>query len=458
MEPRAQRPGESAPQYILITQCLQNDLFLNLDCQLCLPESAASKLLLDSENGTGFRTEGHRRVLSAGQIHHSPLARFLQATVGSRTRGHGDGVLHLINIRDWHVPGEAYDLERRQYGAHCEANTWGAEYVDGLAELLDPPPREDGWGGRLRVHHLTSNTLFDFQHSSGGRPEPRQPSRLATLLDGLLADGREETTHVVVLGVLTDIKIQLLLTGIRSRYNVRQLVVSDALTASRTLERHLSALDFCERVLRAEVMTGLAELARFLGSRPDDDRRLTRGGEAEFTGYASYIQDKEGILSYEDARLRDYRIQTSERLRRAQRTVRFASTFLLGLGAALLLIALALSVVQVVWPGRVTWQTPAIIGTLGAGQIVTLFFTRPVRSVRDALAEETIYRMILESRSLKVALARFHVTTADALRRHEDSGRQLKSLERQLKVLEQIDAADFERLKGLGVAPRAGRG
>ncbi|WP_432039515.1 hypothetical protein [Streptomyces cucumeris] len=66
--------------------------------------------------------------------------------------------------------------------------------------------------------------------------------------------------------------------------------------------------------------------------------------------------------------------------------------------------------------------------------------------------------MILESRSLKVALARFHVTTADALRRHEDSGRQLKSLERQLKVLEQIDAADFERLKGLGVTPRAGRG
>ncbi|MDW6061513.1 hypothetical protein SAZ11_30175 [Streptomyces sp. FXJ1.4098] len=78
--------------------------------------------------------------------------------------------------------------------------------------------------------------------------------------------------------MLTDIKIQLLLTGIRSRYDVRQLVVSDALTASRTLERHLTALDFCQRVLRTEVMTGLAELARFLGSRPDDDRRLTRGG------------------------------------------------------------------------------------------------------------------------------------------------------------------------------------
>ncbi|NUS83546.1 MAG: hypothetical protein HOY75_12555 [Streptomyces sp.] len=456
MEPAGE--GQYAPeQYILITQCLQNDFFLNLDCQLSLPESAVSKLLLDSEGGEALRTEGHRRVLPEAELRHSPLARFLDATIGSRMRGHGDGVLHLINVRDWHVPGEAYDLERRQYGAHCEADTWGAAYVDGLTDLLapEPPPAsrpEDDWGGRLRVHHVRSNTLYDFQDTTA----TREPSPLAVLLDELLADGRHETTHVVVIGVLTDIKIQLLLTGIRSRYDVRQLVVSDALTASRTLERHLTALDFCQRVLRTEVMTGLAELARFLGSRPDDDRRLTRGGggDAEFAGYSSYIQDKQGILSYEDARLRDYRIQTSERLRQAQRTVGFAAKFLLGLGTCLLLTALLLSLLGVFFPGRVGWQSPAVLGALGAGQIVTLFFTRPVRSVQDALAEETIYRMVLESRSLKVALARYHVTTANALRRHDDFGSQSDALERQLEVLEKIDAADFERLKGLGVTPR----
>ncbi|MDT0546524.1 MULTISPECIES: hypothetical protein [Streptomyces] len=437
-------------QYILITQCLQNDFFLNLDCQLSLPESAVSKLLLDSEGGDALRTEGHRRVLPEAELNRSPLARFLDATVGSRVRGHGEGTLHLINVRDWHVPGEAYDLERRQYGAHCEADTWGAAYVDGLTDLLAPEPAEDGWGGRLRVHHVRSNTLYDFQDT----PAAREPSPLAALLDGLLADGRHETTHVVVIGVLTDIKIQLLLTGIRSRYDVRQLVVSDALTASRTLERHLTALDFCQRVLRTEVMNGLAELARFLGSRPDDDRRLTRGEDAEFAGYSSYIQDKQGILSYEDARLRDYRIQTSERLRQAQRTVGFAAKFLLGLGTCLLLTALLLSLLGVFFPGRVGWESPAVLGALGAGQIITLFFTRPVRSVQDALAEETIYRMVLESRSLKVALARYHVTTANALRRHDDFGSQSDALERQLEVLEKIDAADFERLKGLGVTPR----
>ncbi|OPF74677.1 hypothetical protein VT50_0226380 [Streptomyces antioxidans] len=450
----------SAPsQYVLITQCLQNDFFLNLDCQLSLPDSAVSKLLLDSESGASLRTEGHRRVLSEAELRRSPLARFLDATVGSRTRGHGDGVLHLINIRDWHVPGEAYDLERRQYGAHCEAGTWGAAYVDGLTELLAPELRApadagSGWGGRLRVHHVRSNTLFDFQHSSGGRPDLSEPAPLTTLLDGLLGDGRQETTHVVVIGVLTDIKVQLLLTGIRSRYDVRQLVVSDALTASRTLERHLTALDFCQRVLHTEVMTGLAELARFLGSRPDDDRRLSRGGDAEFVGYSSYIQDKQGILSYEDARMRDYRIQTAERLRRAQHTVGFASKFLLGLGTCLLASALLLSLVGVFLPDRIGWQSPAVLGALGVGQIVTLFFARPVRSVQDALAEETRYRMILESRSLKVALARFHITTAAALRRHDDAEGQTDALARQLQILERMDTADFEQLRRLGADPR----
>ncbi|WP_275558734.1 hypothetical protein [Streptomyces sp. 5-6(2022)] len=446
-------------QYVLITQCLQNDFFLNLDCQLSLPDSAVSKLLLDSESGASLRAEGHRRVLSEAELRRSPLARFLDATVGSRMRGHGDGVLHLINIRDWHVPGETYDLERRQYGAHCEADTWGAAYIDGLTDVLAPDLRapadaENGWGGKLRVHHVRSNTLFDFQHSSGGRPDLSEPAPLTTLLDGLLGEGQQETTHVVVIGVLTDIKVQLLLTGIRSRYDVRQLVVSDALTASRTLERHLTALDFCQRVLRTEVMTGLAELARFLGSRPDDDRRLSRGGDAEFVGYSSYIQDKQGILSYEDARMRDYRIQTAERLRRAQHTVGFASKFLLGLGTCLLASALLLSLVGVFLPDRIGWQSPAVLGALGVGQIVTLFFARPVRSVQDALAEETRYRMILESRSLKVALARFHITTAAALRRHDDVDGQTDALARQLEILEKMDTADFEQLKQLGVDPR----
>ncbi len=284
---------------------------------------------------------------------------------------------------------------------------------------------------------------------------PRQPLALSALLDDLLGDGHHETSHVAVIGVLTDIKVQLLLTTLRSRYQVRRLVVSEALTASRTLEGHLSALDFSARVLRAEVMTGLEELVRFLGCRPEDenDRTLARAGGPEFTAHASYFQDRQGILSYEDARLRDYRLQTAQRLRQTRHSVGFASTFLLGIGATMMVVSLVLSLLGVILPGRMAWQVPAVFGTLGTGQIVTVFFSRPVRSLRDALAEETIYRMILESRSLKLALARFHVTTASSLHRHDDAADQLTTLERQLALLESIDSADFDRLKALSAPP-----
>lgn len=458
--------GAGPPLYILITQCLQNDFFLSLDCRLGLPDAAVAKFLADPDNTGAAAADGHRRTFSAADLRCSPLARFLDATIGTRLRGHGDGVLHLINLRDWHVQGESYEQERRAYGAHCEAGSWGARYIDGLAPLLDPPPdtarQTSGeglptWGGgRLLVHHIRSPSLFDFQHSASGHPVPGAPSALAGLMDELLTDGRYETAHVAVIGVLTDIKIQLLLTELRSRYHIRRLVVSDALTASRTLERHLSALDFCERVLHTEVMDGLAELVRFLGCRPEDDRALVRG-DAESGGSTSYFRDRQGILSYEDARLRDYRLQTADRLRQTQHLVGFASRFLLGLGAVLLLSALVLSLVGAVLPERIAWQVPAVFGALGAGQIVTVFFTRPVRSLQDALAQETIYRMVLESRSLKVALARFHVTAARALHRRTDPADHMNALERQLELLERIDTADFERLRALGVpSPTSG--
>ncbi|GHJ40105.1 hypothetical protein [Streptomyces sp. TS71-3] len=107
-----------------------------------------AKFLADPEGTEDLPADGHRRSLSAAALDRSPLAGFLDATVGARLRGHGDGVLHLVNVRDWHVPGESYDLERRQYGAHCEAGTWGAEYIDGFGRWLDPGAGEAGDGGR----------------------------------------------------------------------------------------------------------------------------------------------------------------------------------------------------------------------------------------------------------------------------------------------------------------------
>ena len=102
-EGAAANVGQAAgPRYVLITQCLQNDFFLNPECQLALPEVAAAKLLIggsaeDLPGGRGLHKE----------IEHGPLGLFLEATVGQRMRSPKDceGSLTVINIRDWHLPG-----------------------------------------------------------------------------------------------------------------------------------------------------------------------------------------------------------------------------------------------------------------------------------------------------------------------------------------------------------------
>ena len=76
---------------------------------------------------------------NAKAIEEGPLGIFLRSTVGRRIDEDGSqGILHVINIRDWHEAGDEYDLERRAFGSHCEARTWGAEYLEGLERYLDP--------------------------------------------------------------------------------------------------------------------------------------------------------------------------------------------------------------------------------------------------------------------------------------------------------------------------------
>src|SRR5262249_16594401 len=95
-----------------------------------------------------------------------PLGHFLEATGGARQQTPGHGELHVINIRDWHVPGPAYDLERRLYGAHCEKGTWGAGYIDGLEKWLDPRgsalDEEATYfsAGSVSVYHIHSDSVF----------------------------------------------------------------------------------------------------------------------------------------------------------------------------------------------------------------------------------------------------------------------------------------------------------
>src|SRR5207247_7279340 len=114
-------------------------------------------------------------------------------------------------------------------------------------------------GSREQVHQLAEVLKGGVAPATGAERERRQShvlNRLALEAAGANTAARCAQLYVAVIGVYTDIKVQLLLAGLRSRYELENLAVSDTLTGSRSLERHLRELDFADKPLNAEATHG----------------------------------------------------------------------------------------------------------------------------------------------------------------------------------------------------------
>jgi hypothetical protein len=471
-------------RYILITQCLQNDYFFNSQCELCLPLEAFRKLLIgknyEKDDLTAEDNSQYARVTLAKQdLDKGPLGLFLK---GVTSRRKGEAILHIVNIRDWHKPSDSYDRERAKYGAHCEAGTWGAEYVDGLSEYLDPGKKEKMQSeaneknsrffkkDNIHGYHVYSNSIFDFKPRYGQEQKDDDSMDFEDLIDVLVLGSDEQVNeletnlgngrnakelaekiakkpkskakvYMAVIGLYTDIKILILLAGLVSRYNIRNLAISDTLTASSSIESHLGALDFINKLLGVEVISGLNDLVRFLGGEgriPNEPEIVAAGG---FSNYVQYFQDKQNVLAHNDSKLNEYVALTQKRSKDLYQTVSRANQFLLYGGVALLAVTIIAAAWALFQPSYVSWTLPAVTGGLSLTQLVTVFFGQPMARLQKNLTNFASFRMILESHSLKMALARFHLTTAETLRGNLAASGAKEAAEIQIKLLKDCLAA-----------------
>lgn len=505
-------PGEDSPsRRILITQCLQNDLFLNSDCRLYLSDAAVKQLLVAkrSHGEEVFETKHGRRRVNSRLLRDGPLGLFLEATVGARLEGSQQSMLHVINIRDWHEHNESYDEERRAHGRHCEARTWGAEYIDGLDDYLNPagylPDGRAGFcdRGSVRIYHIHSDSIFDFRprwEQDRDRTQPKfRRSHLERLLDVLVA-GRDEqveelagalgepetpdrsksqaleriagaavrghatsrapAVYVAVIGVYTDVKIPILLAGLRARYVLPNLAISDALTGSRGLERHLVGLDFSDKLLRVEVIHSLGDLAAYVGSELalEDESEIVAA--PDFGQYRTYFADKQNLLAHQSERLQEYVQLTEKRSIRVYQTITRANVFLLVWGAVFLTISVLASVLSFFGVGSASWQIAAVTGGVGIVQVVAVFFGRPIKEIQQNLSNLASFKMILEGHSLKEAFTRYHLTTPEVLRELGDKSEldaalnQIEALRKQLAVIDQSQRLDYDALgRFVGLQP-----
>ena len=223
-----------------------------------------------------------------------------------------------------------------------------------------------------------------------------------------------------VIGVYTDIKVAIVLAGLRTRYELPNLAVSDTFTASTTLERHLGGLDFAAKLLNVEVVHGINDLVGFLGGTGDLEDESELVAADSFSRYQSYFQDRQTVLAHQSEKLQEYELLTQRRSVEVYETIRRANTFLIAWGMVFLSATLVLSILAAF--GVVEWQLAAVTGGLSLVQFVGAFFTQPSSDLQRNLTNLAVFKMILESHSLKTAVARFHLTTPQALRELQDAG------------------------------------
>lgn len=495
----AQQDDEHAARFVLVTECVQNDFFLNTQCRLRLPDTIVPQMLLGRREfdlrAGGNKPNGARaQAIAAG-----PLGVFLEAVVESRAADENLPPLHVVNLRDWHVPGREYDVERRVYGTHCEERTWGAEYLDGVAQFLDPTgtAQVDDYAevGTVRLYHLRTDSLFDFKPRAECREGYRKfrASELEDVLDivvqgsdddlrtmrGLLREGgvqaihglareidaedrprSDRTVYVAVIGVYTDIKVQTLLVGLRTQYDLPNLALSDTFTASQSLERHLAALDYSARVLGVDIVHGVNDLAAYLGTPPPLTNENELVARQSFDRYRMYIQNKQNVLAFQDEKLHQYLALTERRSLEVYERVKNANSFLIAFGAVFLSATLVFAILNAVRPQPSIWKVTAVTGGIGLVQLVSAFFSTPIRDLQRNLTNLAIFKMILESHSLKTALARYHLTTPRTLRELVTTDEinaakaQVEVLQQQVRAIQEFDSADFAGLATLALAVR----
>jgi hypothetical protein len=437
------------PVYILITECLQNNFFVSTQNRLRIPEEVALRMLFSGSSDEAKahlkkdddkqRAEHNKLVITnKAKLKAGPLYEFFNSTVGSKGRAHQ---LHVLHVKDWHVPSENYDFERDRYGSHCEAGTWEAKPIDGFEEFLEPwaTPADEAQAqsvtgftqGNNTFYDIRSNSLFDFRGDDG------RPSTMRKVMDRLILDQAgnvKPNAYVVVIGVLTDIKIKLLLTTLRATYALDNLVVSDVLTASSTLERHLSGLDFADKVLSIEIVHNLNALASVLyPAHPDDIPADTMEFHHNFRDYKSYYLDKQNILSYQDEKLLQYIELTRQRGADVYNHIFFTNRWLTRFGFGFLLITLLLGILRFIDPVRFPTEMLLVTGGLSTAQLIAVLINRPMGQIQQNLNNLVRLRNYLETYSTVTALLRHHLTIPERLQNND-----IEDLKQQLALVQDM--------------------
>jgi hypothetical protein len=169
-----------------------------------------------------------------------PLINFLKSCYKKEARN-----LNVINVRDWHNlndPTQKHELAT--YGPHCIENTWGAKFIWENKNLL---PNKDN------AYIVNSKKILTAS----------EPVFSKTLLK-VIGNTKKEDIRIGIIGVLTNIKVAEMSIALQGFYDINEIAICSALTASNNIRRHFQALDDLSNFYGVTVFDSIKQFGNWL--------------------------------------------------------------------------------------------------------------------------------------------------------------------------------------------------
>jgi hypothetical protein len=178
--------------------------------------------------------------LLGGDWKNGPLINFLKSCYKKEAQN-----LNIINVRDWHSlndPLQKHELSK--YGLHCIENTWGAEFIWENKSILPD---------KGNAYSVNSKKILTAS----------EPTFSKTLLK-VIGNTKKDDIRIGIIGVLTNIKVAEMAIALQGFYDINEIAVCSALTASNNIRRHFQGLEDLSNFYGVTVFDSIRQFGNWL--------------------------------------------------------------------------------------------------------------------------------------------------------------------------------------------------
>lgn len=225
---------------ILITVCLSNDNVSPLEKHETPPNSLH----------IGY----HETLRLLGKDwKNGPLLNFLKSFYNTNPKD-----FSIIHVRDWHDlddPSQKDELEK--YGPHCLKDSEGAKFIwedhDILIESKNKPYI-------INSKKIATASEEEFIHA----------------LNQAIGKKTKDQIKIGIIGVLTNIKVAQMAIALQGFFDIRNIGICSALTASNNIRKHFQGLDDLSNIYGIKIFNSVSEFSSWLKIKSENKIKINK--------------------------------------------------------------------------------------------------------------------------------------------------------------------------------------